>query len=206
MRGSKKQVGKFKKENKYGLGRSRNYVTMVYPDSASEDWLRILSDQHVSAFVSPLHDRDINLGGEPKKPHWHVMVMFDSVKTLDQARDLFKKINGVGCEKVASLRGCARYLCHLDNPEKERYKIEDVKCFGGANYDEVCSLVSDKYRSISEIIDFCEKHDVISFAELLAYCRNERQDWFRIICDSGTIVVKEYLKSRKWGKGYNNHT
>lgn len=47
--------------------------------------------------------------------------MFDGVKTIEQAKDLFEQIGGVGCEKVNSIRGYARYLCHLDNPEKAQY-------------------------------------------------------------------------------------
>ena len=69
-----------------GAGRTRNYATVVYPESASTDWLEKLSELHVPAFVSPLHDKDVNPTGESKKAHYHVMIMFDGVKTLDQAR------------------------------------------------------------------------------------------------------------------------
>ena len=39
--------------------RTRNYAPIIYPDSAPENWLDILSDFHVQAFVSPLHDSDL---------------------------------------------------------------------------------------------------------------------------------------------------
>lgn len=191
---------KRKAKNNRSLGRTRNYVTVVYPDSASEKWLDILSDEHVSAFVSPLHDQDINPTGELKKPHWHVMVMFDSVKTVDQARELFEKINGVGCEKVKSVRGSARYLCHMDNPEKAQYKPEDVRSFCGADYHKICSLSSDKYSAISDMLEFCEDNDIVCFIDLVTYSRKNRQDWFRILCDGAGYFVKECIKSKFWGK------
>lgn len=181
-----------------GGRRSRNFATVVYPDSAPDGWQEILSQQFVPAFISPLHDKDLNPTGEPKKPHYHVVLMFDSLKAKDQAQDIMSKINGVGCEVVQSIRGYARYLCHLDNPEKAQYKQEDVRSLCGADYPNVIGLVTDKYKAIGEMIDFCEDNGIYSYSELLKYCRMERFDWFRVLCDNGTVVMKEYLKSKSW--------
>ena len=178
--------------------RTRNFATVVYPESAPSNWLDILAEQFVPAFVSPLHDKDINPTGEAKKPHYHVIIMFDGVKTREQAENIFSKINGVGCEIIQSIRGYARYLCHLDNPDKAQYKQDEVICFCGADYVSTIGLAIDKYKSIGEMIDFCEEYNIISYSELLKYCRMHRFDWFRILCDNGTVVMKEYLKSRYW--------
>lgn len=175
--------------------RTRNYATVVYPESAPDDWQEILSQQFIPSFISPLHDRDINPGGEPKKPHYHVLLMYDSTKTVEQAREVFDLIGGVGCEKVQSIRGYARYLCHLDNPEKAQYSEEDVRALCGADYIGIIGLILDRYKAIGEIIDWCKDNEVWSYADLLEYCRSERFDWFRILCDSGTYVIKEYLKA-----------
>ncbi len=183
---------------KSGRGRTRNFATVVYPESAPENWLEILGEMKIAAFVSPLHDRDVNPDGELKKPHYHVLLMFDGVKTVEQALELFEQIGGVGREQVQSIRGYARYLCHMDNPEKAQYASEDVRCFGGADYVSTIGLATDKYKAIGEMIDFCEEHDVVSFSDLLRVCRFEHYDWFRVLCDNGTVVMKEYLKSRNW--------
>lgn len=182
----------------YGKGRTRNFATVVYPESAPDNWQEILSEQFVPAFISPLHNKDINPTGETKKPHFHVLIMFDSVKTKDQAIEIFNKIQGVGCEVVQSLRGYSRYLCHLDNPEKAQYSPEDVRSLCGADYTGSIGLVTDKYKAIGEMIDFCEENGIISYSELLKYCRMERFDWFRVLCDNGTVVMKEFLKSKAW--------
>lgn len=181
--------------------RTRNWSTIVYPESAPENWKEILEDFKVPAFISPLHDLDINPTGEIKKPHYHVVIMFEGVKTVEQAQELFSKIGGVGHERVNSIRGMARYLCHLDNPDKHRYSESDVISLCGADYFGTVSLVTDKYQAIGDIIDYCEQNDIISYWELITYCRQQRPDWFRTLCDNGTYVIKEYLKSRQWHMG-----
>jgi len=183
-----------------GRGRTRNFATVVYPESAPTNWQEVLSEHHVLAFISPLHDKDINPDDTPKKPHFHVLVMFEGVKTDEQVKELFATIGGVGLERVNTLRGYARYLCHLDNPEKHQYSPDDVRSFCGANYIEVIGLATDKYQAIYEMVDFCEENDIISYKELFLYARLHRNDWSRVLCDNGTYVIKEYVKSRAWEK------
>lgn len=178
--------------------RTRNFATVVYPESAPENWQEILAGCFVPAFISPLHDQDKNPTGEDKKPHFHVLIMFDSVKTSEQAKDIFDQIGGVGCEVVNSIRGYARYLCHLDNPEKAQYPQESVISLCGADYIGVIGLVIDKYQAIRDMKFFIQENNIRSYADLFDYACDNRFDWFRVLCDNGTIVMKEYLKSREW--------
>lgn len=182
--------------------RTRNYATVVYPDSAPLDWQEKLADFFVPAFISPCHDLDINPYGEPKKPHYHVMIMYDSVKTIEQAKEIIESIGGVGVEVVNSVRGYARYLCHLDNPEKIQYDKGFVKCLYGADYEDTIGLALDRYIAIREMISFCIDTGTVSYSDLFEYAMHNRQDWFRVLCDNGTVVVKEYLKSKSWQIDY----
>ncbi len=184
--------------------RKRVFATLVYLDSAPSDWRTTLSELCVPCFISPLHDQDINPDGSQKKPHYHVMLMFDGKKSDKQIKEIWSLIGGVGEEIILSTRGYARYLCHLDNPEKAQYDPDQVVMYGGADYFGIIGLPIDKYKAIGEMMDFCADNDVYSYAQLLTWCRNNRFDWFRILCDSGTYVIKEYLKSRTWQ--YNNQS
>ena len=179
-------------------GRARNFATVVYPESAPENWREILAEQFIPAFISPLHDKDINPTGEPKKPHYHVVTMYEGKKSEDQARAVFEKIGGVGCEVVQSIRGYARYLCHLDNPEKAQYSPDDVQSLCAADYTSTIGLVTDKYKAVRDIIAYCKENDIYSYSDVLEYAMEQRGDWFRVLCDNGTYVIKEYLKSRQW--------
>jgi hypothetical protein len=164
--------------------RCRNFATIVYPESAPCDWIQILSQQFIPTFISPLHDKDINPTGEEKKPHYHVILMYEGKKSIEQVSSVFELINGIGVEKVNSIRGYARYLCHLDNPEKAQYNIDDVKSICGADYSGVIGLAIDKYKAIREMIEFCNDNCVSSYSKLLEYCADNRFDWFRVLCDN----------------------
>lgn len=191
--GSKKSNGE-----SYGTGRTRNYACVVYLDSAPENWLSIISDAKIPCFVSPLHDEDVNPTGEPKKPHHHVLAMWDSVKTKDQAQAFFDTFKGVGCESVNSSRGYARYLCHLDNPEKAQYSPEKVKCFGGANYSHIIGTMADKGKCVREMIAFVREQDITCFSDLMDYSATNNEEWFDCLINAGAYVIKEYIKSYTW--------
>lgn len=178
--------------------RTRNFGTVVYPESAPEGWLEWLGEQCIPCFISPLHDSDINPDGEQKKPHYHVLLMYDGVKTQEQVEPVFEAIGGVGFEIVQSTRGYARYLCHLDNPEKFQYNPEEVKAYGGVDYHSVIGLAIDKYKAVSEMMDYVDENMITSLAQLMKYARMERMDWFRTLCDSSSYVLREYIKSNYW--------
>lgn len=181
--------------NEKGRGRTRNFATVVYPESAPPDWLDILIEQKIPAFISPLHNADVNPTGEIKKEHYHVLIMFEGVKTVEQATKIFELIGGVGCEVVQSLRGYARYLCHMDNPEKHQYSVDDVRSLCGADYYSTVSLVIDRHKELKKMIAFIKENKIYMFSDFYEYCAEEQPEWFRLISDNCAYVIKEYQKS-----------
>lgn len=196
--------------------RRRNFATIVYPDSAPDNWLKILDSHHVPACVSPLHDEDVYdedviavnsvtgkleckyRAGVLKKPHYHVMFMFKGNKSDEQVRDIFDSFGGVGLEVINDLGAYARYLCHLDDDDKVTYDCESVLCFGGSDYFTLIDIPAEKYNHISDMMNFCMQNEVYSFSELSIYAMVHRRDWFRILVDKSTVYMKEWLKSRMW--------
>lgn len=180
--------------------RTRNFATVVYPDSEKtpQNWQDILREQIIPAFISPLHDKDKQATGEMKKAHYHVVIMFEGVKTIEQAKEVITLIGGVGAEPIKSIRAYIRYLCHLDHPDKAQYKTEDVICCSGADYQSMIESPQDRYTMIAEMIDFCEQEDIVSYADLLKYSRVNNKAWFITLCDTATMPIVNYLKSRYW--------
>lgn len=187
-------------KNTKGCGRTRNFATVVYPESAPENWIDIIRESHINALISPLHEDDVNPDGEFKKPHYHVLVMYETVKTIEQFEEFRLSFGGVGQEKVNSIRGYARYLCHLDNPEKAQYNPNNVLSIGCEDYFDLIALPTDKYGAIRDMMRFCIDNDVTNFSDLLLYVSENEESWFRVLCDNGTYVIKEFLKSVTYGK------
>lgn len=181
------------------VGRTRNFATVVYPDSAPADWKEKLDQLHVAAFISPLHDKDVNPNGELKKAHYHVLVMFEGPKDYDtQVKPIFDEIGAVGREIVNSARGYARYLCHLDNPEKATYSPSEVLCMGGADYYGVVTLPTDDLKVITEIKKFCRENEIYSLAEIIDIAESLHPEWYSTIVMSRCYVIDKYIKSLEW--------
>lgn len=177
--------------------KTRNWAFIMYPDSAPTNWKEILTNYHINVIVSPLHDKDINpTTNEPKKAHWHVVLNFDSVKTIRQVEEIANSVNGTNPIKVESINGAIRYFTHIDNPEKAQYKREDITNIGSFDIDEPFKRSIDRYNYISEMIDFIETNNVNEFFQFMLYCKNENQEWFKALCDS-SYVIREYIKSRR---------
>lgn len=173
--------------------RTKNFATLFYPESLSfTDAKDFLDSLHIAYLISPLHSRDLDKDGKLKKPHHHVILVFDSLKSVPQVKDLLHS-SFVGLEMVQSLTSYARYLCHFDNPEKAQYVSEDVVAFG-LDYDELCHKERDKYDAFSRVIDYIVDTNCTSFSSLLLYARRSDYEMFRALCDN-SFAVREFIKS-----------
>ena len=175
--------------------RSRHWVCIVYPESAPENWRQILDDEHVAYIVSPLHDQDINPGGEPKKPHWHLMICYSSVKTREQAREITDKLNAPSPEPVASFRGQVRYFAHLDNPEKHQYNKAEIETHGIEIDDALRSSEHARQKIIDAMCDFCDENGIIYFRDLANYARHNEPEWAEALTTNCGWFMDKYLKS-----------
>lgn len=187
-----------KKAKEKARARSRTWMVVAYPESMPENWKEILADLKCRVFVSPLHDSDKNADGELKKPHYHVLILFDSVKSVSQVAEISDRLNSPRPQKMDNARGAARYLCHLDNPEKVQYPCDKVQCFGGADFLEIIGRSCDKYLMVRQMMDFVDEQGWRSFAQLARYSRENNEEWFRALCDNCGWVMKEYMKSLTW--------
>ena len=178
--------------------RVRLWATVVYPESAPENWRGILRDMGIPCYISPLHDKDVNADNTPKKAHYHVFMIFEGKKSRSQVSEAVARFGGVGQEQVQSKRGYSRYLCHLDNPEKAQYSIDDVEALGGLDYESDIGIVINKYKVICEILDFISANNIIYYSDIMDYARQNEPTWFRVLCDNGSYVIKEYIKSNKY--------
>lgn len=178
--------------------RTRNWACIVYPESAKEDWQEYLEELGCGIAISPLHDKDKNKDGTTKKPHYHVIIAFDSVKSYEQVHKLVKAIpSKEGKEastipqEIQSIKGAVRYLIHLDNKNKVQYNQEEIRCLGGFDVSRYIQNSEDKDKEeeskIKEVLAYiqyleCEKFKrTINFWELVMCAAEERIDIIREI-------------------------
>ena len=62
-------------------------------ESAPSDWIEQLQLSGAQFAISPLHDKDLNATGEPKKAHWHVIVVYGSPTTESNVKSLTERLN-----------------------------------------------------------------------------------------------------------------
>lgn len=183
--------------------RVRNWVLIVYPDSAPEMWREILDNEHIPWIESPCHDKDVNPDGSTKKPHWHILLMFGGKKSYSQVAEISRELNSPSPQKCSNLVGMVRYFAHIDNPEKYQYKPSDIVGHCGADPQQYLQTASQKkaerYKRIKDMMDFVDMQGITEFADLLKYAREKRfDDWFQSLCDDSAFVMGQYIKSVRY--------
>lgn len=180
--------------------RNRGFAFVLYPESAPENWRDIIDDFHVQWAESPLHEFDVNPGtGELKKPHWHVVLNFDSVKTIEQVKKLIEPLQGTIPIALNSVRGMVRYFAHLDNPEKYQYPVDQIIGHCGMDVADLLRVsASARYAIIKKMCLYVSEHNITEFYQLMDYAMAEKmEDWFPLLCDNSAYIVNQYIKSNR---------
>lgn len=200
--------------------KSKNWWFVFYPDDLPDDWKQRLINLNMRIFISPLHEHDQNADGQPKKPHHHVIFMFDSIKSLSQLWDMLhelfpvcsgSELCGIGhfCKSrsepdgstsqviVHSIVQATRYLAHLDNPEKYQYNPEQIEALGGADVlqylKKTTREIIDTYIDIQNIIQENELKEYFDLCNYLA--SNGEYDMFELVARHATVHFKAYIES-----------
>lgn len=181
--------------------RARSYAMILYAESMHADWEETLKKEKINGFAI-YHDRDVKDDGEPKKPHYHILIRYKNQTAKATVKELAKQV-GAANEKiivVKEFRKYAEYLIHKNNPEKVQYEINDVKSYGEVDYKK---LITNSERNqdgetLKEILDFCIENNVYSYADLLDYALQNNDDWFRLVSGRYMRCIATYLKSRYW--------
>lgn len=196
--------------------RSRYWATIVYPESAATGWLGVLQSMGIQAVLSPLHDKDVYeftdeqkgfKKGDLKKPHYHLVFLFDSLKSSVQVKEITDKIKSVGQLKVLSISGTIRYLTHKDCKDKAQYKEEDLLSIGGADIEKYSKNEEEKDEDLNKVFysitNICAKFNLYEFSDLVDFLLcNEYYEQFKIVRQNSYFWAS-YLKSKFYKKSLN---
>lgn len=182
----------------------RNFTFLVYPEAMPDNFSSVLADSGGKGFYI-FHDLDKREDGTDKPAHWHVVVMFENQRHLNSIRKLGLRCGAANgyVEPVGDLNVIARYLCHMDDPNKHQYDSSEVTCFGGADYLELCETKSGRkakrLEAVCQMMDYISENKIYSFSNLADYCRAYRRDWLEyLLVPSVGRSIMEYLKSKNW--------
>lgn len=185
------------------MSKSRYYAFLLYPESINPKWKEILTSLQQPIFWI-LHDKDFEKTEDgiviPKKPHYHVLLMFDNPRSNVSISKLAVKCGSNGhLETVLSAKGYARYLIHMDNPEKYQYDEQKVCSICGADYKKMTQTNEEKNTSklimLTEILRFIDDNQIEIYSDLIRYCVKSRPDWLELLVTYTGQTVKDYIKS-----------
>lgn len=186
--------------------RSRNWTLVMYPDDLPTDWQEQLDDKCIKWICSPCHDKDVNADGQPKKAHYHVLLMFENVKSCEQVSSLLAdlygtsesgSVVGVAMPQICSDK-CAlvRYMAHMDNPSKYQYDVADIVGHCGADPSEIMRYnqteTLDMMIAIEEYID---ANYVTELCDLSRMIRYEHPEWYTLVATKCTLYFSNYIRS-----------
>ena len=98
--------------------KGRAWAFVMYPESMPTNFYELLEQTGLPFAISPLHDKDLDPTGEPKKPHYHVMCYYENTTTKKNVKEnVCDLVSGTIPIKLESMRGMYRYHLHLDNPD-----------------------------------------------------------------------------------------
>lgn len=202
----KKQKTAKNEENKPKEVKKREWTFVIYEESAPSDWRDIIKQRGLVAAASPLHNKDINADGEPKKPHWHIIVVYDGPTTYSNVLALSQgELRGTIPKVLDSPRGMYTYFTHEDNPEKAQYEKSDIEHFNGFNITNLCMLKSSEIIEIKKkVIEFIDDNDIIEYSDLIkSLMLAELKDELQVSMES-TFFFDKYITSRRNSYGRLN--
>ena len=182
------------------IKKGRNWAFVVYPESLPNNWQDIIYETGLPMAFSPLHDKDVNPDGTPKKPHYHVVCYYDSPTTYECVKEnVTDKLNGSFPIKLESLKGMYRYHIHQDNPEKYQYKDYERQFFNGFDVHRVGDYTYNEISNmLKEIQKFICVNGIVEYSDLLDILLDNEMYELWDVAKNNTLLLNTYISSRRY--------
>jgi hypothetical protein len=182
--------------------RAKKYRLIVYPQDMPENWRAVLREKMWDVLISPLHDKDVNADGTPKKPHHHVILSAGSAWiTMKELVEVGETLRGMAIpQKCSNPKGMIRYFIHADNPEKAQYDKSDIEVYGNYDIEECFQRTKQEEDYLhAQIISFVKDKDIVEFSDLMDYCLENDYEWFCFL-SRHSYMIDKYITSRRHKK------
>jgi hypothetical protein len=176
--------------------KKRNWGGVVYPESAPEDWREILKLKGITFAVSPLHDSDKDPTGEPKKPHWHIILCFGSPTTENNVKEIMDELNQPIPIPLESVRGYYRYFTHKDNPDKFQYDETKIELYNGFDVTDVLNSF-EVFECLKSIQLLILENEITEYCDLLDFLLSNDMSELWNVASSHTLLLNSYITSKR---------
>lgn len=179
--------------------KKRNWTFVLYEDSCAKDWEDYLISTGVP-FSYAYHDKDFTELGEPKKPHYHVIICFDGPITHQNVSTYAKRVGAANdvIQPVGSVRGIVRYFCHKDNPDKYQYSEDIIQCRNGFDPQDYFTLTVTQAKMLKkQVTTFIRDNDIREYADLIDILMDSCLDDMYDIASTNTFFFTQYIKSKR---------
>lgn len=179
--------------------KGRNWAFVAYPESMPTNWFELLQNTGLPIAVSPLHDKDINPDGTPKKAHFHFVCYYDNTTTFNNVKtNVCDLINATIPIKLESMVGMYRYHLHLDNPEKYQYDDRFRTFINGFDVSKVTALtVTEIKKLVLDIQDFIITNEIVEYSDLMDLLKENNLFNMWEVAFSHTMFFNSYISSRR---------
>lgn len=181
--------------------KKRAWALVCYPESLPNDWQDFLIHTGLEVAISPLHDRDINPDNTPKKPHYHIILVYQNPTTYKNVKEnICDYLNCPIPQPLECVKGYYKYLTHKDNPEKAQYNDNDIVLLNGFDSSNYTNMsLNEITMYLNKITDFIEQLQITEYRDLIVLLKKDDELRFLLpIALSKTIVLNAYIKSLKY--------
>lgn len=173
--------------------KARYWTVVVYPESSPPDWVEQVKQTHLAYLISPIHDKDLTAVGDYKKPHYHLVLMWENPTTFSNVREVLKPITEVCPQAVNNLGRLARYLVHMDDPDKAQYDVADIQS-GGVDLEEMLYSQNNRAKQFELVHRYCLEHNITEYKDLLDRTLEDDMTVYHAAINN-VSTVKAYLIS-----------
>ncbi len=178
--------------------KKRNWTFVLYPESAPSDWMEQMKLSGLLAAVSPLHDRDVNPTGEPKKAHYHILLVYSGPTTYNAVAKFTASLNATIPQALESVRGMYRYFSHKDNPEKYQYDEGEIQTLNGFNIADLVELTRSEVNELKmKILKLIRDVDIIEYSGLVDFLLDNEMVAEYDVAINNTFFFHTYITSRR---------
>lgn len=187
------------------MKKKRYWAFVLYPESSPDNWREILQQTGLSIAVSPLHDKDIDPTGHPKKAHYHIILCYEGPTTFNNVKTNITDPLGqpipIALEQV---RGYFRYLTHKDNPDKFQYNEKDITIINDFDIDNYNDLTRSQVNSILiSLLKYISDNQIQEYSILLDMLIFEEKFSYLDVAMNHTILLNTYITSYRYFKKEN---